>query len=151
MNPTQLIARKRDGGALSAEEIGFLIDGYVAGSIPDYQMSALLIAMYLLGLTSAETAALTDSMLQSGVTLDWSSAALPRVDKHSTGGIGDKISLPLAPLLACCGVCVPMLSGRGLGPTGGTLDTAARQQRRERQRDLVTDAAGRMLVDARQT
>ena len=119
MNPTQLIARKRDGGELSSEEIGFLIDGYVSGSIPDYQMAALLIAIYLRGLTNLETAALTDSMLRSGVTLVWPTTALPRVDKHSTGGIGDKISLPLAPLLACCGVCVPMLSGRGLGPTGG--------------------------------
>lgn len=122
MNPTQLIAKKRDAGELTAEEIAFLIDGHVAGRIPDYQMAALLIAMFLQGLTDAETAALTDSMLRSGVTLTWPESCLPRVDKHSTGGIGDKVSLPLAPLLACCDVCVPMLSGRGLGPTGGTLD-----------------------------
>ena len=122
MNPTQLIAKKRDAGELTAEEIAFLIDGHVAGRIPDYQMAALLIAMFLRGLTDAETAAMTDSMLRSGVTLAWPESALPRVDKHSTGGIGDKVSLPLAPLLACCDVCVPMLSGRGLGPTGGTLD-----------------------------
>ena len=122
MNPTQLIAKKRDAGELTAEEMSFLIDGHVAGRIPDYQMAAMLIAMFLRGLTDAETAALTDSMLQSGVTLAWPESALPRVDKHSTGGIGDKVSLPLAPLLACCDVCVPMLSGRGLGPTGGTLD-----------------------------
>ena len=122
MNPTQLIAKKRDAGELTAEEMSFLIDGHVAGRIPDYQMAALLIAMFLRGLTDAETAALTDSMLRSGVTLTWPKPSLPRVDKHSTGGIGDKVSLPLAPLLACCDVCVPMLSGRGLGPTGGTLD-----------------------------
>ena len=122
MNPTQLIAKKRDAGELTAEEVAFLIDGHVAGRIPDYQMAALLIAMFLRGLTDAETAAMTDSMLRSGVTLAWPESALPRVDKHSTGGIGDKVSLPLAPLLACCDVCVPMLSGRGLGPTGGTLD-----------------------------
>jgi pyrimidine-nucleoside phosphorylase len=122
MNPTQLIAKKRDAGELTAEEIAFLIDGHVHGRIPDYQMAALLIAMFLRGLTDAETAALTDSMLRSGVTLTWPTDCRPRVDKHSTGGIGDKVSLPLAPLLACCDVCVPMLSGRGLGPTGGTLD-----------------------------
>ncbi len=122
MNPTQLIAKKRDAGELTAEEMSFLIDGHVAGRIPDYQMAALLIAMFLRGLTDAETAAMTDSMLKSGVTLTWPDNCLPRVDKHSSGGIGDKVSLPLAPLLACCGVCVPMLSGRGLGPTGGTLD-----------------------------
>ncbi|MBC7815947.1 MAG: thymidine phosphorylase [Planctomycetaceae bacterium] len=122
MNPTQLIAKKRDGGELTAEEIAFLIDGHVQGRIPDYQMAAMLIAMFVRGLNDAETAALTDSMLRSGVTLTWPESSLPRVDKHSTGGIGDKVSLPLAPLLACCGVCVPMLSGRGLGPTGGTLD-----------------------------
>lgn len=122
MNPTQLIAKKRDAGELAAEEIAFLIDGYVRGKIPDYQMAAMLVAMFVRGLNDAETAALTDSMLRSGVTLTWPEASLPRVDKHSTGGIGDKVSLPLAPLLACCGVTVPMLSGRGLGPTGGTLD-----------------------------
>ena len=122
MNVTQLIAKKRDAGELTDEEIAFLIDGHVQGRIPDYQMAALLIAMFVRGLNDAETAALTDSMLRSGVTLTWPETRLPRVDKHSTGGIGDKVSLPLAPLLSCCGVCVPMLSGRGLGPTGGTLD-----------------------------
>ncbi len=122
MNPTQLIACKRDGGELTADEIAWIIDGYVSGRIPEYQMAAMLLAIYVRGLTSAETAALTESMLRSGVTLAWPDLALPRLDKHSTGGIGDKVSLPLAPLLACCDVCVPMLSGRGLGPTGGTLD-----------------------------
>jgi pyrimidine-nucleoside phosphorylase len=122
MNPTQLIARKRDGGELSHEEIAWVIDGYVAGQIPEYQMAAMLLAIYVRGMKNAETAALTESMLASGVTLKWPESSLPRLDKHSTGGIGDKVSLPLAPLLACCDVCVPMLSGRGLGPTGGTLD-----------------------------
>ncbi len=122
MNPTQLIARKRDGGELTSEEIAWLIDGYVSGQIPEYQMAAMLLAVYVRGLTNAETAALTESMLRSGVTLEWPDSSRPRLDKHSTGGIGDKVSLPLAPLLACCDVCVPMLSGRGLGPTGGTLD-----------------------------
>lgn len=122
MNPTQLIARKRDGGELTHEEIAWVIDGYVARQIPEYQMAAMLLAIYVRGMTNAETAALTESMLNSGVTLEWPESSLPRLDKHSTGGIGDKVSLPLAPLLACCDVCVPMLSGRGLGPTGGTLD-----------------------------
>ncbi len=122
MNPTQLIAKKRDGGELSAEEVSYFINGHVRGEIPDYQMAALLMAIFLRGLSDRETAALTDSMLRSGVTLEWPDTAPLRVDKHSTGGIGDKVSLPLAPLLACCDVCVPMLSGRGLGPTGGTLD-----------------------------
>jgi pyrimidine-nucleoside phosphorylase len=122
MNTTQLIAKKRDAGELTAEEIAFLIDGHLQGQIPDYQMAAMLFAIFVRGLNDAETAALTDSMLRSGVMLTWPESSLPRVDKHSTGGIGDKVSLPLAPLLACCDVCVPMLSGRGLGPTGGTLD-----------------------------
>ncbi len=122
MNITQLIAKKRDGGELSAGEIGQLIGGYVGGSVPDYQMAAWAMSVFLRGMTDAETAALTDSMLRSGETLTWPDSMSPRVDKHSTGGIGDKVSLPLAPLLACSGVCVPMLSGRGLGPTGGTLD-----------------------------
>ena len=122
MNPTQLIARKRDGGELTDKEIAWFIDAYVAGRIPEYQMAAMLLAIYVRGLSSAETAMLTESMLRSGVTLAWPETSLPRLDKHSTGGIGDKVSLPLAPLLACCDVCVPMLSGRGLGPTGGTLD-----------------------------
>lgn len=122
MNPTQLIARKRDGGELTNEEIAWLIDGYVSGRIPEYQMAAMLLAVYVRGLTNVETAALTESMLRSGVTLEWPETSRSRLDKHSTGGIGDKVSLPLVPLLACCDVCVPMLSGRGLGPTGGTLD-----------------------------
>jgi pyrimidine-nucleoside phosphorylase len=122
MNTIQLIAKKRDGGELTTEEIGQLIRGYVDDSIPDYQMSALAMAIYLRGMTTAETVALTDHMLASGDRFQWPGSGLPNVDKHSTGGIGDKVSLPLAPMLACCGLAVPMISGRGLGATGGTLD-----------------------------
>ncbi|MBD14820.1 MAG: thymidine phosphorylase [Planctomycetaceae bacterium] len=122
MNPVWIIAKKRDGGELTAEEIGFFLAGYVEGDIPAYQMSALSMAIYLRGMNVAETAALTDHMLASGVTLEWSAGGLPKVDKHSTGGIGDKVSLPLSVMLACCDVQVPMISGRGLGSTGGTLD-----------------------------
>ena len=122
MNASFLIAKKRDGGELSAEEIAWLVHGYVAGHVPDYQKAAWAMAVYLRGMTVAETAALTEAMLHSGRTLTWPAGGLPKVDKHSTGGIGDKVSLVLAPLLACCGVQVPMISGRGLGATGGTLD-----------------------------
>jgi pyrimidine-nucleoside phosphorylase len=122
MNPVWLIAKKRDGGELSADEIGVFIAGYVSGVIPDYQMSATAMAIYLRGMTTAETASLTDHMLASGARFEWPGDGVPRVDKHSTGGIGDKVSIPLAPMLACCGLQVPMISGRGLGATGGTLD-----------------------------
>src|SRR3954451_13438861 len=122
MNVVTLISKKRDGGELSADEIGSLISGYVRGDVPDYQMSAWAMAVYLRGMTVAETAALTEHMLYSGVTFKWPAGEVPKVDKHSTGGIGDKVSLPLAPLLACCDLQVPMISGRGLGATGGTLD-----------------------------
>lgn len=121
MNPSALITRKRDGGENPREEIAWLIDQFARGELPDYQMSAWAMAVFLNGMTSAETAALTESMLASGTILQWS-VGLPVVDKHSTGGIGDKTSLIIAPLLACCGLRVPMLSGRGLGATGGTLD-----------------------------
>lgn len=120
-NPVQLICRKRDGEELSAFEIRSFIDSYVAGQLPDYQMSAFAMAVMFRGMTDDEIAALTEAMLRSGVVLQWPSG-LPVVDKHSTGGIGDKVSIVLAPLLAACDVRVPMLSGRGLGPTGGTLD-----------------------------
>jgi pyrimidine-nucleoside phosphorylase len=122
VNVVQLIAKKRDGGELSDDEIGALIGGYVRGDVPDYQMAAWAMAVYLRGMTVAETAALTEHMLQSGITFSWPEGESPVVDKHSTGGIGDKVSLPLAPLLACCDLQVPMISGRGLGATGGTLD-----------------------------
>ncbi len=118
----RLIARKRDGGRLEAAEWRALAAGYAAGEIPDYQMAALLMAAYLRGLDRGETAALTDAMLASGRTLDLSHLGRARIDKHSTGGVGDKVSLVLAPLVASLGVAVPMMSGRGLGHTGGTLD-----------------------------
>ena len=121
MTPAELIARKRDGHSLSRDEIAFVIRGFVDGSIPEYQMSALAMAIFFQGMEDEETAALTQEMLLSGVRLEWS-AGPPVVDKHSTGGVGDKVSLVLAPLLAACGLRVPMISGRGLGPTGGTLD-----------------------------
>ncbi len=121
VNATQLIARKRDGHALRDEEIAWLIDEFVADRVPDYQMAAFAMAVYLQGMTAEEIAALTHCKLHSGDILKWH-GDIPTVDKHSTGGIGDKVSLILAPLLACCEVQVPMISGRGLGPTGGTLD-----------------------------
>src|SRR5947208_12208141 len=117
-----LIERKRDGGALTPEEWSALVAAYTDGRIPDYQMSALLMAVLLRGLERHELAALTDAMLASGQRLSFDGWATPRVDKHSTGGVGDKVSLVLAPLVASCGVAVPMMSGRGLGHTGGTLD-----------------------------
>jgi pyrimidine-nucleoside phosphorylase len=117
-----LIERKRDGGALSPGEWRELMEAYGAGAVPDYQVSALLMAIFLKGLTREETAALLDGMMASGSRLDFSSLGKPVVDKHSTGGVGDKVSLVLAPLAAACGIAVPMMSGRGLGHTGGTLD-----------------------------
>ena len=122
MNVVSLISKKRDGGELTEDEIGQLINGYVRGDVPDYQMASWAMAVYLRGMTVAEIAALTEHMLHSGVTFEWPAGESPKVDKHSTGGIGDKVSLPLAPLLACCDLQVPMISGRGLGATGGTLD-----------------------------
>ena len=122
MNPVWIIEKKRDGGELSTEEIAGFVSGFARGEVPDYQMSALAMAVFLNGMTTAETAALTDHMLASGERFEWDAGDRPMVDKHSTGGIGDKVSLLLAPMLACCGLGVPMISGRGLGSTGGTLD-----------------------------
>lgn len=122
LSPALLIARKRDRGRLSAREIATLIERFMAGQIADYQMSAFLMAALLNGLDDDETTALTEAMLHSGRVLKLPSVKRYKVDKHSTGGIGDKVSICLAPILACCGVAVPMISGRGLGHTGGTLD-----------------------------
>jgi pyrimidine-nucleoside phosphorylase len=118
----RLIERKRDGGTLTAAEWRTLIDAYAAGQVPDYQMAALAMAIFFRGLDDAELSALTDAMLASGDRLRFDGEPRPRIDKHSTGGVGDKTSLLLAPMLAACGVLVPMMSGRGLGHTGGTLD-----------------------------
>ena len=118
----RLIERKRDGGKLDAGEWRALVMAYAAGHVPDYQMSAFLMACFLKGMDRAETAALTDAMLNSGVTFELSKLNKPRLDKHSIGGVGDKVSIVLAPLVSCFDVAVPMISGRGLGHTGGTLD-----------------------------
>ena len=125
MVPQWIIEKKRDGHVLSDEEIRFFINGFTTGAIPDYQMSAMAMAIYLKGMTPEEIATLTDTMMRSGAMVDTSSIKLPKVDKHSTGGIGDKVSLILAPLAACAGLAIPMISGRGLGITGGTLDKLA--------------------------
>ena len=122
MIPQWLIEKKRDGHPLTHQEIRDFITGYTKGDIPDYQMSALAMAIFFRGMTLEETWALTDVMMNSGDLVDTSSIEQPKLDKHSTGGIGDKVSLILAPLVACFDITVPMISGRGLGITGGTLD-----------------------------
>ena len=124
MLTAELIRRKRDGGELSADEISSLVSGIADGSVTDAQVGALAMAIFWRGMSAAERVALTGAMTRSGDVLDWSSAGLhgPVLDKHSTGGVGDKVSLLLAPILAACGAFVPMISGRGLGHTGGTLD-----------------------------
>ncbi len=122
MLPQWVIEKKRDGDALSDGEIRDFIAAYADGTIPDYQMAALAMAIFFQGMTFDEVTILTDAMMRSGALIDTKSIPMPTADKHSTGGIGDKVSLVLAPLVACCGIGVPMLSGRGLGITGGTLD-----------------------------
>jgi len=122
MRPQDIIRKKRDGEHLTREEIDFFIGGVTRNQIADYQVSALLMAIFLNGMNLGEQQALTEAMLNSGIILDFTDLAKPKADKHSTGGVGDKTSLIIAPLVAACGVCVPMISGRGLGHTGGTLD-----------------------------
>lgn len=122
MNTIEIIRKKRDNHSLTKEEIEFLISAYTKGKIPDYQFSAFLMAAFINGLNKSETAALTEAMLYSGKVVDLSSIKGVKVDKHSTGGVGDKTSLIIAPIAAAAGVYVPMISGRGLGHTGGTLD-----------------------------
>jgi len=122
MLPHAIIAKKRDGQALSRDEIEQFVSGVVTGEFADYQSAALLMAIVLKGMSTQETAWLTEAMMRSGRVVELPEISRPKVDKHSTGGVGDKVSLILAPLAAACGLCVPMMSGRGLGHTGGTLD-----------------------------
>lgn len=122
MNAVEIIKKKRNGGILSEDEINFFIENYVSGGIPDYQKSALLMTIYFNGINDAETLGFVKAYINSGVKVDLSHINKPKVDKHSTGGVGDKTSIILAPLIACFDVVVPMMSGRGLGHTGGTLD-----------------------------
>ncbi len=122
MDVRGVVSTKRDGGVLSREEIEFFLTRYVAGEVPDYQASALLMAIYIHGMQPDELGDWTRAMLQSGRVVKFEGLGRPTSDKHSTGGVGDKVSIPLAPAVAACGVAIPMISGRGLGHTGGTLD-----------------------------
>jgi pyrimidine-nucleoside phosphorylase len=122
MRAYDIIQKKRDGAAVTAAELKFLVDGLLSGEVKDYQLTAFLMAVFFRGMTDDEVVALTSTMLHSGIVVDLADIPGVKVDKHSTGGVGDKISLPLAPAVAACGVPVPMISGRGLGHTGGTLD-----------------------------
>ncbi len=122
MIPAEIIQRKRDGKALTADELHFFIRGYTDGTLPDYQVSALLMTIFFRGMDYKEISVLTELMLTSGERMDFSHLNAYVADKHSTGGVGDKVSIILGPLLAAAGLAIPMISGRGLGHTGGTLD-----------------------------
>ena len=122
MTAYEIIARKRDGLNLTDDEIKFFINNFVSGDIPEYQMSAFLMAVYFQGMSSSEITALTQAYIQSGKVIDLSHINGKKVDKHSTGGVGDKVSIIIAPIVSAVGVSLPMISGRGLGHTGGTLD-----------------------------
>ena len=147
VNPVPLIAAKRDDESLSKADLRALVDGYTEGTVPDYQMSAFLMAAYLNGLSAAEAAALTDAMLHSGTHIDLSSVPGTKVGKHSTGGVGDKVSPILVPLVASCGVPVAKLSGRGLGHTGGTIDKL--ESIPDFRTDLSVDQYRRQVADVR--
>ena len=156
MNVVELIQRKRDQGLLSDKEIQWLVGSYASGALPDYQMAAMAMAIFLNGLDQSELIEWTRAMLYSGETLSFPDITTPKVDKHSTGGVGDKVSIPLAPMVAACGVAIPMMSGRGLGHTGGTLDklesipgfTTALDPQRFRQ---VLDQCGLVLAGQSET
>ncbi|MCA1808056.1 MAG: thymidine phosphorylase, partial [Lentisphaerae bacterium] len=122
MLPQWIIEKKRDGQALTPEEISSFLNGYLRNDVPDYQMSALAMAIFFQDMTAAETAAFTEGMLTDSIRISHDNLSAPKIDKHSTGGVGDKVSLILAPLAATCGLVVPMIAGRGLGATGGTID-----------------------------
>src|SRR5690242_5996395 len=122
MRTVDVIRKKRDGGELTREELAHVVEGYTRSQVPDYQVSAFLMAVYFNGLSESELADFTDLIMRSGVTVDLSRVPGAKVDKHSTGGVGDKTSLVVAPLVAAAGCIVPMISGRGLAHTGGTLD-----------------------------
>jgi thymidine phosphorylase len=140
MLPQEIIRKKRDGGELSAEEIAFIVDGICDDSLSEGQVAAFAMAVFFRDMTTAERAALTLGLAHSGATLEWKSLALPGpvIDKHSSGGVGDKVSLMLAPIVAACGLYVPMISGRGLGHTGGTLDKLSAISGYETQPDIDT-------------
>ena len=140
MLPQEIIRKKRDGRKLSAEEIAFIVRGIHDGTLSEGQVAAFAMAVFFRGMTTSERAAFTLGLSGSGIRLDWSDLGLPGpvIDKHSSGGVGDKVSLMLAPIVAACGVFVPMISGRGLGHTGGTLDKLSAISGYETQPDIAT-------------
>src|SRR3989440_10544492 len=147
MHVPTLIEKKREGQELTQEEIEFLIEGFTSGAIADYQMSAWAMAVFFKGMTAVETQHLTTAMMESGNVLEYPEGSPPKVDKHSTGGIGDKTSLVLAPLLACDENWVPMISGRGLGITGGTLDKLERSEEHTSELQSRSDLVCRLLLE----